>query len=56
MKALFFEKHGELDVLRYGDVPDPAAASGQVVVRVKACALNYKKSFWRTQGARQNIL
>ena len=23
MKAVYFEQHGELDVLRYGDVPDP---------------------------------
>ena len=22
MKALYFDKHGELDVVKYGDVPD----------------------------------
>jgi NADPH:quinone reductase-like Zn-dependent oxidoreductase len=49
MKAIFFERHGELDVLRYGDVPDPAAAPGQVVVRVKACALNYL-DIWVRRG------
>ena len=41
MKAVFFEVHGEIDVLRYGSVPDPVAAAGQAVVRVKACALNF---------------
>ena len=49
MKAVFFEKHGELDVLRYGDVPDPADAPGQVVVRVKACALNFL-DIWVRRG------
>ena len=49
MKAVFFEKHGELDVLRHGEVPDPTAAPGQVVVRVKACALNYL-DIWVRRG------
>jgi NADPH:quinone reductase-like Zn-dependent oxidoreductase len=49
MKALFFEAHGELDVLRYGDVPDPAEAPGRVVVKVKACALNYL-DIWVRRG------
>jgi len=41
MKAVVFEGHGEIDVLRYGSVPDPVAAAGQAVVRVRACALNF---------------
>jgi NADPH:quinone reductase-like Zn-dependent oxidoreductase len=49
MKAVFFERHGESEVLRYGDVPDPAAAPGLVVVRVKACALNYL-DIWVRRG------
>jgi len=49
MKAVFFEKHGELDVLRHGEVPDPSATPGRVVVRVKACALNYL-DIWVRRG------
>jgi NADPH:quinone reductase-like Zn-dependent oxidoreductase len=49
MKAVFFETHGEIDVLRYGEVPDPVAGPGMVVVRVKACALNYL-DIWVRRG------
>ncbi len=41
MKAIFFEQHGELDVLKYADLPDPTPAPGEVLVRVRAVALNY---------------
>jgi len=41
MKALYFDKHGELDVVKYGDVPDPEPGPGEVLVRVHACALNF---------------
>jgi len=49
MKAVFFERHGELDVLRHGEVPDPSVTPGRVVVRVKACALNYL-DIWVRRG------
>jgi NADPH:quinone reductase-like Zn-dependent oxidoreductase len=49
MKAVYFEQHGELDVLRYGDVPDPELTAGQAVVRVRACALNYL-DIWVRRG------
>jgi len=49
MKSVFFESHGEIDVLRYGNVPDPVAAAGQAVVKVKACALNFL-DIWVRRG------
>jgi len=41
LKAVRFHEFGGLDVLRLEDVEDPAAGSGQVVVRVAGCALNH---------------
>jgi NADPH:quinone reductase-like Zn-dependent oxidoreductase len=40
MKAVRFHSHGDPSVLRYEDAPDPVARPGDVVVRVRACALN----------------
>lgn len=41
MKAIFFEQHGELDVLKYADLPEPVPQPGQALIKVKACALNH---------------
>lgn len=49
MKAVYFERHGERDVLRYGEVPEPQAVPGSVVIRVRACALNYL-DIWVRRG------
>ncbi len=49
MKALYFEEHGELDVMQYGDVPEPKPGPGQVKVRVRATALNYL-DIWVRRG------
>jgi NADPH:quinone reductase-like Zn-dependent oxidoreductase len=40
MKAVLFYKHGDLDVLEYTDFPTPAPGPGEVLVRLKAAALN----------------
>ncbi|MDR3422379.1 MAG: NADP-dependent oxidoreductase [Xanthobacteraceae bacterium] len=40
MKAIFIEKFGGPEVLRYGDLPDPVAAPGEVVVDVVAASIN----------------
>jgi alcohol dehydrogenase len=47
MKAVSFDAHGGLDVLRYGDVPDSPLEAGQVRVAVGACSLNYHDVFTR---------
>jgi NADPH:quinone reductase-like Zn-dependent oxidoreductase len=40
MKAAFFNKHGGPEVMEYGDVADPVAAPGQVLVDVHAASVN----------------
>jgi NADPH:quinone reductase-like Zn-dependent oxidoreductase len=40
MKALYMRGHGELEQIEYGDLPEPAPNAGEVVVDVKAAALN----------------
>ena len=47
MKALAFEKFGGPDVLALRDVPDPKIGPDEVLVRVKACALNHLDIFVR---------
>jgi NADPH:quinone reductase-like Zn-dependent oxidoreductase len=49
MKAVYFKEHGEIDMLRYGDVPAPRPAPGEVLIRVRACALNYL-DIWVRRG------
>ena len=41
MKAVRFHQHGGPEVLCYEDAPDPELAPGEVLVRVRACALNH---------------
>ncbi|MBB4684689.1 NADP-dependent oxidoreductase [Amycolatopsis jiangsuensis] len=40
MKAVRFDHYGDVDVLDVREVDDPVAAAGQVVVRVRAAAVN----------------
>ena len=40
MKAVFFEQFGGPEVLKYGDLPDPVAGSGEVVIDVVAASVN----------------
>ncbi|MBC8241212.1 MAG: alcohol dehydrogenase catalytic domain-containing protein, partial [Alphaproteobacteria bacterium] len=40
MKAIQVHEFGDADVLRYGDVPDPTAGPGQVVIKVAAIGVN----------------
>jgi len=40
VKAAYFKEHGGSDRMIYGDYRDPVAGAGEVVVRVRACALN----------------
>ena len=49
MKAIFITKHGGLDVLQYGDVPTPSPGYGEVLVRLRAAALN-RLDLWVREG------
>ena len=49
MKAARFHQHGGPEVLRYEDAPEPVIGPGEVLVRVKACALNHL-DIWIRQG------
>ena len=40
MKAAYFMKNGGPEVMEYGDVPDPVAGRGQVLVDVHAASVN----------------
>jgi NADPH:quinone reductase-like Zn-dependent oxidoreductase len=41
VKAAFFKEHGGSDKIIYGDYKDPSLEAGDVLVRVRACALNH---------------
>jgi NADPH:quinone reductase-like Zn-dependent oxidoreductase len=47
MKALAFHEFGGPDKLTYEDVPDPTITPHEVLVRVRACALNHLDLFVR---------
>jgi NADPH:quinone reductase-like Zn-dependent oxidoreductase len=49
MKAVRFHTHGGPEVLRCEDAPDPELAAGEVLVRVRACALNHL-DLWERGG------
>lgn len=49
MKAVRFHQHGGPEVLKYEDAPDPVIRPNEVLVRVKACALNHL-DIWVRQG------
>jgi len=49
MKAIQLTLHGAPGQFRFGDVPDPAPAPGEVAVRVRACGLN-RLDLWAEEG------
>jgi NADPH:quinone reductase-like Zn-dependent oxidoreductase len=49
MKAIFFEKHGGPEVLKYADLPDPVVTEDHALVKVHAVALNHL-DIWVREG------
>lgn len=49
MKAVLFREHGGTEKLSYEDIPEPTIGPDEVLVRVKACALNHL-DIWIRQG------
>ena len=49
MKAIYIRHHGEIDVLEYGDLPDPVPDRGEVLVRLKVAGLN-NLDLWVRRG------
>jgi NADPH:quinone reductase-like Zn-dependent oxidoreductase len=49
MKAILFHQHGGPEVLAYSDFPAPEPQAGQVLVRLRAAALN-RLDLWVRQG------
>ena len=50
MKAAFFEEQGGPEVLNYGDVPDPVAGPGEVLVDIFAASVN--GADWKVRGGK----
>ena len=48
MKAVFVEQTGGVENLKYGDVPKPAPAPGQALVKIAAAGVNFIDVYFRT--------
>src|SRR5579875_1873600 len=51
MKAVRFHEHGGAEVLRYEEAPEPLIREDEVLIQVKACALNHL-DLWLREGVR----
>ncbi len=49
MKAVVFEEHGGVDVLRYKDVAEPKLGPNDILIRVRASGCNYN-DIWARRG------
>ena len=48
MKAVFVEQFGGVENLKYADIPKPAPAPGQALVKIAATGVNYIDIYFRT--------
>jgi NADPH:quinone reductase-like Zn-dependent oxidoreductase len=54
MKAAFIERHGGPEVLQFGEMPDPVAGPGEVVVDIVAASVN--GADWKVREGKSNEL
>src|SRR6266852_3474884 len=54
MKAAFIERHGGPEVLKLGEMPNPMATSGEVVVDIVAASVN--GADWKVREGKSNPL
>jgi NADPH:quinone reductase-like Zn-dependent oxidoreductase len=52
MKAVYIEQYGGPEVVKYGDLPDPVAGPGEVVIDVVAASVN--GADWKVRAGRYN--
>ena len=55
MRAAVIERHGGPEVIELREWPDPRPAPGEILVRVRACALN-RRDIWVRRGLREQRL
>src|ERR1700757_2545491 len=55
MKAVLLMNHGGLEMLRYGEAPDPTAGPGEVVVDIHAASVNAADYKVRLGSGRSNL-
>jgi NADPH2:quinone reductase len=55
MKAAYFETTGAPDVIRYGELPKPIPGPGEVLVRVRAAAVNPIDTYIRSGMVGMNL-
>ncbi len=55
MKAVFFEQHGGIEVLKYADLPMPKPGPGEALIKVRAVALNHL-DIWVRRGWKGLVL
>ena len=57
MKAVYITEHGGVDVLTYGDMPEPVVGPNEVKISVRACGINRLEVFTRAgvRGTRLDL-
>ncbi len=55
MKAMYIQEQGDIDKFIYGDLPEPVPGPGEVLVRLRAAALNHLDLYARSGGNRVRV-